>query len=69
MHQKHMYNRKTLIVIIFGGKTLLYQPPYNRNFRYFEMKYLVPRALNLQDLTVYFIFAGFLRYHQTLRGN
>ena len=27
-------------------------PPYNLNFKYFEIKSLVPRTLNLRDLTV-----------------
>ena len=44
-----MFDRKNLIIFICGGGHLfLYLSPYNSNFRYFEIKSLVPRTLNLQ---------------------
>ena len=39
--------------IIFGGYTFLCLPPYNLNFRYFEIKPLVRRTSNYRELTVY----------------
>ena len=36
-----------------GGVIFLCLPPYNMNFRYFDIKSLVPRALNSQDSTVF----------------
>ena len=53
MHTKHVFDRKKLIINHFlGGYIFLCLPPYNANFRYFEIKYAVPKTSNLQDSTV-----------------
>ena len=37
LHTKHMFDRKKLIIIILGGYIFLCLPPYNSNFRLFEI--------------------------------
>ena len=53
MHTKHMFDRKTTDNNhICGGYIFLCLPLFNSNFRYFEIKPLVPRTSNLRDATV-----------------
>ena len=49
---KHMLTGKKLIIIIFRSYIFLCLPLYNSNFRYLEIKSLVPRTLNLWGPTV-----------------
>ena len=42
-----MFDRKTMI-IIFWGYTFLYLPPYNSNFRYFEIQ-----GLHIYEIQLY----------------
>ena len=47
------YDMYTHIIIIFGGNIFLCLSPCNLNFQFFEIKTsIVPRTLNLRDLTV-----------------
>ena len=55
LNSKHRFDGKrtdTFVIIIFGGYYFLMSTPYNLNFRLFELRSLVPRTWNLQDLTV-----------------
>ena len=53
MHTKHVFDRKkTDNNSFFGGYIFLCLPPYNSNFRYFEIKSVVPRTSNFQDSSV-----------------
>ena len=47
-----MFDMGKMLIIIFGGYISFCLLSYYSNFRYFEVKHLVPRTLNLQDLTV-----------------
>ena len=40
---------------MFGSYIFLCLPPYNSNLQFFEIKPLVPRTLNLRDLTVHVV--------------
>ena len=51
-HTKHLFDREKLKLTIVSGLILLCLPLYNSNYRKFEIKPLVPRSLNLRDLTV-----------------
>ena len=54
-HTKDMFDReKTTDNNHFGGAIIMFLclPPYNLNFRYFEIKSIVPRTLTLQDSSI-----------------
>ena len=40
---------------LFGGYIYLCFPPFHSNFRYFEIKFLVPRTSNFRDSTVSYV--------------
>ena len=48
-----MFDRRPLMIIIFGFTFLLCIPTYISNFKFFEIKPLVPLTSNLRDSTVF----------------